>query len=109
MANLLEMHGVCRRVSESFSLLDVSLAVAGGEVVGFVGANGAGKTTTIRAALGLVRVDSGSIGLFGTPFGADADGAARTFARFRKCKEVYARLFQSGCPLARLTVAARPA
>ena len=40
---------------------------------------------------------------------ADADGAARTFARFRKCKEVYARLFQSGCPLARLTVAARPA
>ena len=76
MANLLEMHGVCRRVSESFSLLDVSLAVAGGEVVGFVGANGAGKTTTIRAALGLVRVDSGSIGLFGTPFGADADDAA---------------------------------
>ena len=40
---------------------------------------------------------------------ADADSAARTFARFRKCKEVYARLFQSGCPLARLTVAARPA
>ena len=40
---------------------------------------------------------------------ADAEGAARTFARFRKCKEVYARLFQSGCPLARLTVAARPA
>lgn len=83
MANLLEMHGVCRRVSESFSLLDVSLAVAGGEVVGFVGANGAGKTTTIRAALGLVRVDSGSIGLFGTPFGADADDAAQRDVRSR--------------------------
>ena len=83
MANLLEMHGVCRRVSESFSLSDVSLAVAGGEVVGFVGANGAGKTTTIRAALGLVRVDSGSIGLFGMPFGADADDAAQRDVRSR--------------------------
>ena len=83
MANLLEMHGVCRRVSESFSLADVGLAVAGGEVVGFVGANGAGKTTTIRAALGLVHVDSGSIELFDMPFGADADDAAQRDVRSR--------------------------
>ena len=35
--------------------------------------------------------------------------ALRAFARFQKCKAVYERLFASGCPLARLTVAARPA
>ena len=35
--------------------------------------------------------------------------ALRAFARFRKCKSVYERLFASGCPLTRLTVAARPA
>jgi len=32
--------------------------------------------------------------------------ALRTFARYDKCKAVYQRLFASGCPLTRLTVAA---
>jgi len=31
--------------------------------------------------------------------------AERTFARFKKCRDVYMRHFHSGCPLARLTVA----
>lgn len=33
--------------------------------------------------------------------------ALRAFARFRKCKEVYGRLFASGCPLSQLTVRSR--
>ena len=36
-----------------------TLSVAPGELVGVVGANGAGKTTLLRAALGLVRLESG--------------------------------------------------
>ena len=35
--------------------------------------------------------------------------ALQAFARFEKCKAVYQRLFASGCPLTRLTVAARTA
>ena len=35
--------------------------------------------------------------------------AQKTFKRFEKCKTVYQRLFAQGCPLTRLTVAARPA
>ena len=35
--------------------------------------------------------------------------ALAAFARYEKCKAVYQRLFASGCPLSRLTVAARPA
>ena len=35
--------------------------------------------------------------------------ALQTFQRFEKCKTVYQRLFAEGCPLARLTVAAREA
>lgn len=35
--------------------------------------------------------------------------ALKAFERYEKCKAVYQRLFASGCPLSRLTVAARPA
>lgn len=35
--------------------------------------------------------------------------ALNAFRRYEKCKSVYQRLFAQGCPLTRLTVAARPA
>lgn len=66
MQKLLELKGVSRRVSDRFSLRDVTLAVEPGQIVGFVGANGAGKTTTIRAALGLIKLDAGEVHLFGS-------------------------------------------
>ena len=46
---------------------NVSLTLAAGQIYGFAGLNGAGKTTSIKAALGLIRPDSGSIELFGAP------------------------------------------
>jgi branched-chain amino acid transport system ATP-binding protein len=42
-------------------LKDVSLELAGGQVLGLLGRNGAGKTTTLRAVMGLVRAGSGRI------------------------------------------------
>lgn len=48
-------------------LRDVSMAVSAGEVVAVLGANGSGKSTLIRAALGLVPMQTGSAMLFGTP------------------------------------------
>ena len=42
----------------------LDLSVAAGEVHGFLGPNGAGKSTTIRALLGLLRSDSGSLSVF---------------------------------------------
>jgi lipopolysaccharide export system ATP-binding protein len=46
-------------------LLDVSLSVAKGEVVGLLGPNGAGKTTCFYSIMGLVKPDSGRIMLDG--------------------------------------------
>lgn len=83
MQNLLELKGASRRVSDRFSLRDVTLAVEPGQIVGFVGANGAGKTTTIRAALGLIKLDAGEVHLFGQRCGADSPGEAQRCLRTR--------------------------
>lgn len=62
--NAIEINGLTKRY-DGFTLDNVSLAVPRGSIMGFVGQNGAGKTTTIRAILGIIRPDSGSIKLFG--------------------------------------------
>lgn len=77
------MRDVSRRISDDFALQNVDLTVRENEVVGFVGPNGAGKTTIIRAALGLVRLDSGDLNLFEQPFGANADEALQRELRAR--------------------------
>ena len=50
------------------TILDgVSLEIGACEFVGVLGANGAGKTTLMRAVLGLVRPDRGSVHVLGKP------------------------------------------
>uniref|UniRef100_A0A486XPG2 ABC transporter, ATP-binding protein n=1 Tax=Rheinheimera sp. BAL341 TaxID=1708203 RepID=A0A486XPG2_9GAMM len=46
-------------------LQGVTLNLAAGEILAVLGPNGAGKTTLISAILGLIKVDSGDISLFG--------------------------------------------
>ena len=83
MANLLEIKDAQRQIGDSFALCNVNLAVAPGEIVGFVGTNGAGKTTTIRAALGLMKLDAGEVRLFGEPFGPNAPDSTQRHVRSR--------------------------
>jgi ABC-2 type transport system ATP-binding protein len=44
------------------------MSVPRGRVYGFLGPNGSGKTTALRLLTGLLRPDSGTISLFGTPY-----------------------------------------
>jgi zinc/manganese transport system ATP-binding protein len=46
-------------------LRDVSFAIRSGEFIGVLGPNGAGKTTLMRAILGLITPQSGSLRVFG--------------------------------------------
>lgn len=50
----------------------LDLVVRAGEVHGFLGPNGAGKSVTMRTILGLLRLDGGSLELFGRDPWADA-------------------------------------
>jgi len=60
----LEVSGLCKEY-EGFALQDVTFALPCGSVMGMVGENGAGKTTTLKAILGLIRCNKGSIRVLG--------------------------------------------
>lgn len=49
------------------ALLDVSLSVKAGSLVGIIGPNGSGKSTLIKSILGFVKPDVGDVNLFGEP------------------------------------------
>lgn len=50
---------------------DVSFTVNKGDVFGFLGPNGAGKSTTIRCLLSLIRLNAGTIQMFGKSYATD--------------------------------------
>jgi ABC-2 type transport system ATP-binding protein len=56
---IIETFGLCRQFGKTTAVEDVTLAVEGGEVLGFLGPNGAGKTTTIRMLAGMIAPTKG--------------------------------------------------
>ncbi len=55
MTDALAAEGLTKKYGRRTALLDCTLSVPAGRVVGLVGPNGAGKSTLIRAIAGLVR------------------------------------------------------
>lgn len=64
---MLKMEHLIKRYG-TFSL-DCSLEIKPGCVTGLIGQNGAGKSTTFKAALGLIKPDSGTIRILGKDIG----------------------------------------
>jgi branched-chain amino acid transport system ATP-binding protein len=63
---ILALDGVTASYGEVVILRDLSLRLAAGEVVCYLGRNGAGKTTTLRTIMGLLRPRAGRITLDNT-------------------------------------------
>ncbi len=57
-------------------LRSVSFALSPGQMMAIVGPNGAGKSTMLRAMLGLLKPDYGSVSVFGQPINAVRDRVA---------------------------------
>lgn len=70
---ILEVNSIAKTFHTGFfrtkvhAIRDVSFSIDKGEIFGLIGPNGAGKSTTIKAILGLLSPDKGSINLFGEP------------------------------------------
>ncbi|MBC2885257.1 ABC transporter ATP-binding protein [Ochrobactrum sp. CM-21-5] len=59
MPNAIDVKGLVKRFDKATVVDQVSMSVAEGEIVGFLGPNGSGKTTTIRMMCGLLTPDEG--------------------------------------------------
>ncbi|MDO4242313.1 MAG: ABC transporter ATP-binding protein [Actinomyces sp.] len=59
--------GLVKSFGRTRALDGLDLGLRAGQVHGFLGPNGAGKSTTIRALLGQLRLDAGTVEVFGMP------------------------------------------
>jgi ABC-type multidrug transport system ATPase subunit len=73
-------------------LRDVALQVETGSIYGFLGPNGAGKTTTLRLVLGLLRVQQGTIRIFGESLERDRVAILRRIGSSIETPSLYGHL-----------------
>ena len=67
MTSAIRLAGVRLTIAGRTVLNGIDLAIGAGEFIGVLGPNGAGKTTLMRAILGLIPPEAGSIHVFGAP------------------------------------------
>jgi ABC-2 type transport system ATP-binding protein len=85
----LEVAGISKSYGTVQALRDVSFTVPSGQIVGLLGPNGAGKSTTMKAILGLVRPEAGTIRLFGSDVLADPPAAKRQIGYVPESPSLY--------------------
>jgi len=99
----LKVDGLVKRYGDFTAVDGISFQVQEGEFFGLLGPNGAGKTTTINATVGLAKITSGSISLFGHDVERDWRTARRqvglapqeyNFDRYLNIRDVL--IFQAG-------------
>jgi ABC-2 type transport system ATP-binding protein len=85
----LEFDGVSKSFGTIHALTDVRFSVPTGQIVGLLGPNGAGKSTAMKAVLGLIRPDSGSIRVLGEDVRTDPVATKRQIGYVPESPSVY--------------------
>ncbi|MBU5592556.1 ABC transporter ATP-binding protein [Clostridium sp. MSJ-4] len=62
---IVEIKNLVKRYGEMLAIDNLNLDIKEGDIFGLLGPNGAGKTTLINSMIGLTKVDSGSVNIFG--------------------------------------------
>ncbi len=73
----LRLEGLTRRFGDFTAVREISLSVAPGEILAFLGSNGAGKTTTVKMMVGLLRPTAGRVLAGGRDLWAEGPEARR--------------------------------
>ncbi len=73
----IDVHGLNKHFGDKHVVRDLTLQVARGEILGFLGPNGSGKTTSIRMMCGLLTPDSGSGSCLGHDIRRESDQIKR--------------------------------
>ncbi|GFZ33271.1 antibiotic ABC transporter ATP-binding protein [Clostridium zeae] len=68
---IVEINNLVKRYKDFIAVDNLSLSIKEGEIFGLLGPNGAGKTTTINTILGLSKIDSGEVKIFGKSLDKD--------------------------------------
>lgn len=86
---ILKATGITKKYGSAKALDKVSIEIKRGMIYGLIGENGAGKSTFMRAVMGLISTDEGSIELFGT---TDLQAARRRMGQSIETPALYPEL-----------------
>ncbi|NLL34149.1 MAG: ATP-binding cassette domain-containing protein [Clostridiales bacterium] len=75
MEKILEVKGLIKLYKNGRGASDINLELEKGDVVGLLGPNGSGKTTIMKAIVGLVHANAGSVRIFGCDISTDFECA----------------------------------
>ena len=67
MSKVIELQYVTKKYGKKVALNNISLSIETGKIIGLLGPNGSGKTTLMKTIMRIIREQSGTISICGTP------------------------------------------